>query len=114
MNPPTTRNTVMPTSLMKPNSRNRFTPVRSVYSGSFRNMASIAPPKVAAAQTTKNRRKKLAPSRSRARCETGFSGSKYYWKRRSTISAALGSFSITRLDLSTRTAKSMNGLCSFA
>src|SRR4051812_20330869 len=38
-------------------------------------MASTMPPKVAAAQMTKNSTKKLAPSTSRARCETGFSGS---------------------------------------
>src|SRR3954447_23326324 len=38
-------------------------------------MASTMPPNVTAAQATKNSTKKLAPSTSRARCETGFSGS---------------------------------------
>src|SRR5215470_8760964 len=38
-------------------------------------MASTSPPKVASAQTAKNSRKNAAPSSSRARWETGFSGS---------------------------------------
>src|SRR5215470_1642010 len=38
-------------------------------------MASTSPPKVASAQTAKNSTKNAAPSKSRARWETGFSGS---------------------------------------
>src|SRR2546430_10655735 len=75
-NPPSTRQMVTPTSRMKLNSANSLYPVTSVYSGSLRNMLSIAPPNVASAQSAKNTAKKAAPSASCARRETGLSGSK--------------------------------------
>src|SRR5437879_7360620 len=67
---------VTPTSRMKLNSANSLYPVTSVYSGSLRNMLSIAPPNVASAHSAKKTTKKAAPSASFARRETGLSGSK--------------------------------------
>ncbi len=78
----------------------------------------MAPLKVAAAQAAKKRTKNAAPRTILALRETGLRGwsnpPARYRKRRSIISSALGSFWITRVDLSTRTAKSTKGLCSFA
>jgi len=82
----------------------------------LRNIASMAPPNVASAHAAKNTTKNAAPRAILAPRETGLRGSSNlgYWNRRSIISCAFGSFWITRLNLSTRTAKSTKGLCSFA
>ena len=76
----------------------------------------MKPPKVASAQAAKNRMKNAAPRTIRAPRETGFRGSSktVYWNERFTISFAFGSSLITRLNLSTRTANSVNWACSFA
>ena len=117
---------------MKPNSANRLYPVASVAVGLFRNIAPTKPLAVSAAQTATNRTKKATPSATRARLDTGLRGcmararerperrfgrareSRVYWNRRSTISFADGSLSMTRFDFRTFTANSMNGAESFA
>ena len=77
-------------------------------------MPSISPPKVASAQAAKNATKNAVPRKILAPRETGLRGSNNpglpgYWNPRLIMSFAFGSFWITRLNLSTPTAKSVNG-----
>lgn len=76
----------------------------------------MKPPKVAIAQAAKKAAKKAAPRTIRAPRLTGLSGSSGfpYWNERFTMSFDFTSALMTRLNLSTRTAKSVKSWCSFA
>src|SRR5690606_33609052 len=76
MKPPSTRQTVMPMSWMKPYSVNSSQPSLTIVMGLARKVGDTKPPSVNAAQTATNRMKKPTPSSQRARALTGSRGTR--------------------------------------
>src|SRR5690606_34261229 len=76
MKPPSTRQTVMPMSWMKPYSVNSSQPSLTMVMGLARKVGDTKPPRVKAAQTATNRMKKPTPSTQRARALTGSRGTR--------------------------------------